>query len=88
MSSRKFETILVSIDGPEDLTDANRGTGTYGKVIENIHRMVDSGYDGEIIARMTVCRRDGYPRFSNIPLPEPGFLFFFDTLADGCELLG
>ena len=51
---RKFETILVSIDGPEDLTDANRGTGTYEKVIENLHRVVDSGYDGEIIARMTV----------------------------------
>jgi uncharacterized protein len=52
---QKFETILVSVDGPEDLTDRNRGKGVYGKVIENIHRIVGNGYAGEIIARMTVC---------------------------------
>ena len=51
---RKFETILVSIDGPEDITDANRGKGTYENVMENLHRVVGCGYEGEIIARMTV----------------------------------
>jgi uncharacterized protein len=52
---QKFETILVSIDGSRDLTDRNRGKGVYGKVIENIHRIIGNGYAGEIIARMTVC---------------------------------
>ncbi|HVP94257.1 MAG TPA: TIGR04084 family radical SAM/SPASM domain-containing protein [Methanoregulaceae archaeon] len=52
---RKFETILISIDGPEDVTDSNRGSGTYRTVIDNLHHITDLGYRGEIIARMTVC---------------------------------
>jgi uncharacterized protein len=50
----KFETILVSIDGCEDLTDRNRGEGTYGRVMANLHRLIAEGYKGELIARMTV----------------------------------
>ena len=34
----RFSTILVSIDGQEELNDANRGKGTYRKVIENIKK--------------------------------------------------
>ena len=49
-----FSTILVSLDGREGLTDANRGTGTYGKVMENIKKIRKNGYNQELIARMTV----------------------------------
>ncbi len=54
---RMFETILVSIDGPESLTDTNRGTGTYRAVSDNLHHIREIGYSGEIIARMTVTER-------------------------------
>ncbi len=50
----RFSTILISLDGNERLTDANRGTGTYRKVMENIHTIRNNGYTHEIIARMTV----------------------------------
>ena len=49
----RFHTILVSIDGEEDLTDYYRGKGTYRKVIDNLkqlkrngfHRRIDSAND-------------------------------------------
>jgi uncharacterized protein len=50
----RMETILVSLDGPETLTDQNRGTGTYRKVISQVQTLVRGGYRGELIARMTV----------------------------------
>ena len=50
----RFSTILVSLDGREGLTDANRGLGTYRKVIENIKKIRCNGYRHELIARMTV----------------------------------
>lgn len=50
----RFVTILVSIDGREELTDANRGSGTYRKVMEQIKKIRKNGYNHELIARMTV----------------------------------
>ena len=50
----RFSTILVSLDGAENLTDQNRGSGTYRKVMENIKKIRRNGYSHEIIARMTV----------------------------------
>ena len=50
----RFTTILVSLDGRKDLTDANRGEGVYERVMENIQRIRANGYAGELIARMTV----------------------------------
>jgi putative peptide-modifying radical SAM enzyme len=50
----RFATILVSLDGRETLTDANRGAGTYRKVMENIKKIRHNGYNQELIARMTV----------------------------------
>lgn len=50
----KLHTILVSIDGNEELTDFYRGKGTYRKVIENVNLLRKKGFKGEIIARMTV----------------------------------
>lgn len=51
---RKFELIHISIDGPEDLTDFSRGSGTYRKVIAGARYLTDHGFTGEINARMTV----------------------------------
>jgi putative peptide-modifying radical SAM enzyme len=50
----KFETILVSVDGDEALTDHYRGNGTYRRVANNVQRILANGFRGEIIARMTV----------------------------------
>ncbi len=50
----RFETILVSIDGPPAITDANRGEGVFARVTENLRRLVQSGFSGEVVARMTV----------------------------------
>jgi len=50
----RFQTILVSVDGEEALTDYYRGKGTYRTVAKNIQRIRENGYRGEIIARMTV----------------------------------
>ena len=50
----RFSTILVSIDGNEALTNANRGLGTYRAIINNIKQIRRNGYNRELIARMTV----------------------------------
>lgn len=50
----RLHTILVSIDGDKELTDYYRGAGIHRKVIENINKIMNNGYKGEIIARMTV----------------------------------
>ena len=53
----RFVTILVSLDGKKELTDANRGAGVYDQVMENIRKIRAQGYNGELIARMTVTER-------------------------------
>ncbi|HII15978.1 MAG TPA: TIGR04084 family radical SAM/SPASM domain-containing protein [Nanoarchaeota archaeon] len=50
----RFEAILVSIDGNKNLTDFNRGKGTYDRVLANIHLIRKNGFNGELIARMVV----------------------------------
>lgn len=50
----KLTTIFVSIDGKENLTDYYRGKGIYKRVIENIKKIKKNGFEGEIIARMTL----------------------------------
>ena len=51
---RRFHTILVSIDGPEELTDRHRGSGVYARVVANVEQLASRGFEGELIARMTV----------------------------------
>lgn len=53
----RFSTILVSLDGNRELTDACRGDGVYDRVMENIRKIIACGYTGELIARMTVTER-------------------------------
>jgi uncharacterized protein len=50
----RLSTIFVSIDGTEKLTDYYRGKGVYRKVIENVKAIRKNGFEGEIIARMTL----------------------------------
>ena len=50
----KLETILVSVDGDEALTDYYRGKGTYRSVAGNVLRIRENGFRSEIVARMTV----------------------------------
>jgi putative peptide-modifying radical SAM enzyme len=53
----RFHTILVSVDGDEALTDYYRGKGTFRKVIDNLKLIVQNGFRGELIARMTVMEQ-------------------------------
>jgi uncharacterized protein len=53
----RFHTILVSIDGDEALTDYYRGKGTFRKVISNLRLIMQNGFQGELIARMTVMEQ-------------------------------
>jgi uncharacterized protein len=53
----RFHTILVSIDGQEELTDYYRGQGTFRKVIDNLKLIRKNGFEGELIARMTIMEQ-------------------------------
>ncbi len=53
----RFNTILVSLDGNEELTDYYRGLGTFRKVMDNVKLVVQNGFRGELIARMTVMEQ-------------------------------
>ncbi len=50
----RLDTILVSIDGPPAITDANRGEGVFARITHNLRNLALAGYSGEVIARMTV----------------------------------
>lgn len=50
----RFETILISLDGDRMTTDQMRGEGTYNRVTQNIQHIIANGYQGELIARITV----------------------------------
>jgi len=53
----RFHTILVSLDGDEALTDFYRGKGIFRKVVDNVKLIVQNGFRGELIARMTVMEQ-------------------------------
>lgn len=53
----RFHTILVSIDGEEALNDHYRGAGTFRKVITNLKLIKQNGFQGELIARVTVMEQ-------------------------------
>jgi putative peptide-modifying radical SAM enzyme len=53
----RFNTILISIDGDEALTDFYRGNETYKRVINNLKLIRRNEFDGELIARMTVMEQ-------------------------------
>ena len=51
----RFDSIFVSLDGGEAVTDYYRGAGTHRKVINNLKSLRENGFDGETVARMTVA---------------------------------
>jgi len=53
----RFHTLLVSVDGDEGLTDYYRGQGTFRKVFENLKFIKRNGFNGELIARVTVMEQ-------------------------------
>jgi len=53
----RLRSIFVSIDGDEELTDYYRGKGVYRRVIDNVGLVRRNGFEGEIIARMTVMEK-------------------------------
>jgi len=56
----KFSKILISIDGDKERTDFNRGEGTYDLIIKNLELIRQSGFKGEVVARMTISFSDGF----------------------------
>ncbi|UJG41456.1 MAG: TIGR04084 family radical SAM/SPASM domain-containing protein [Candidatus Heimdallarchaeum aukensis] len=50
----RFSTILISIDGDKEITDANRGEGVFDKIKDNIRIIREKGFKGDLIARMAV----------------------------------
>ncbi|MFX1475853.1 MAG: TIGR04084 family radical SAM/SPASM domain-containing protein [Promethearchaeota archaeon] len=57
----RFHSILVSIDGPLEVTDGYRGHGVYNRVLENIRWLHSTGYEGDVVARMAVSQQsDSY----------------------------
>lgn len=57
---KKISKMLVSIDGDRRRTDYNRGLGTYDTVLKNLVEIREKGYEGEIVARMTLDFSDIY----------------------------
>ena len=51
---RRFETVLLSIDGRQEVTDRYRGSGVYRRVLEAARWLRLNGFRGDLIARMTV----------------------------------
>ncbi len=51
---KKFHSILVSIDGTREVTDNNRSSGVYDKIIRNIRLIRERGFCGDLVARTTV----------------------------------
>jgi uncharacterized protein len=50
----RFDSIFVSLDGDEGLTDHCRGKGVYRRVARNLRLIRENGFKGEVVARMTV----------------------------------
>jgi len=71
----RFHTILISIDGQEELTDYYRGKGTFRKVIDNLKLIKKNGFAGELIARMTIMEQTDLEKQVKYLLDNPDFSF-------------
>ncbi|MDG6959970.1 MAG: TIGR04084 family radical SAM/SPASM domain-containing protein [Nitrososphaerota archaeon] len=61
---QKLHTILVSVDGSEQVTDRERGKGVYRRAMRNVETVRGNGYSGDMVARMTVVQ--GTDIFENV----------------------
>jgi len=50
----KLHSILVSIDGTQEVTDGERGKRVYERVVRNAELVRQRGFRGDLVARMTV----------------------------------
>ena len=71
----RFHKIFVSIDGNKKLTDHYRGTGVHQRVVKNLALLRQNGFQGEIIARMTVMEDTNIEQEVNWLLSNPDFNF-------------
>jgi uncharacterized protein len=70
---RRFHSILVSLDGPREVTDPSRGEGIYDSVMENLKLIRSRGFKGDLIARMAFSDRgDIYRDVMNLLTVENG----------------
>jgi putative peptide-modifying radical SAM enzyme len=53
----QIHSILVSIDGPREVTDGYRSRGVYDRVLKNLRWLTETGYRGDIVARMAVSQQ-------------------------------
>jgi uncharacterized protein len=56
----RFSKVLISIDGNKKRTDFNRGKGTYDLIVKNLKLIRKNGFNGEVIARMTISFSDKF----------------------------
>ena len=54
---RRIHSVLVSIDGPREVTDGYRSRGVYDRVLKNVRWLLRSGFRGDIVARMAVSQQ-------------------------------
>jgi uncharacterized protein len=50
----RFHSILVSVDGTREVTDRERGARVYERVVRNASLVRERGFEGDLVARMTV----------------------------------
>lgn len=73
--AKRFHSILISIDGPEIVTNGYRSKGVYQKILANTQWLERIGYEGDIVARMAVSQEsDIYHDVTHLlNLTEPRF---------------
>jgi len=54
---RRFDTVLLSIDGRRETTDYYRGRGVYDRVLRAAGWLRGRGFRGDLIARMAISER-------------------------------
>nr|MDO8080870.1 TIGR04084 family radical SAM/SPASM domain-containing protein [Candidatus Freyarchaeota archaeon] len=72
---KRFHSLVVSIDGREETTDFYRGKGVYRNVLDNVKKIEDMDFRGDIIARMTISENsDIYEDVTHLlELTNPSF---------------
>jgi len=73
--AKRIHSVLVSIDGPKEVTDGYRSKGVYERVLENVRWLRSIGFDGDIVARMAVSQESDIYRDVHhlLNLKDPGF---------------
>lgn len=71
----RLDTVLISVDGGEEVTDHYRGRGVYRAVLRALENIRARGYRGDVVARMVISSRsDVYRDVSHLlSLRSPGF---------------